>query len=254
VRCSLFTASFLSSPNLFSLMIEAIRSSETSVLTRVTRRNIQKTAFLMAEANFLHFCIKINSLYIHFCFDENCPLGCYAFELLSYLIYRRNIIFLWSVLRLIVTANVPNSPFLITQMMEGIISSETSVRTRATQRNNLVDDILHCRASSHISTGPYHSLNFALWCLSGGVTVTCFGENNRVVIDTEDVLYPSRISETLALRQGVAEDGRRKFLKTLLKAINVGGKDASYHTSRRIQEYGRDVKAFMHLRQSTYHI
>jgi hypothetical protein len=43
-----------------------------------------------------------------------------------------------------VTANVlPNSPILVTLLMEAIRSSETSVLTRATRRNNLEDDVLH---------------------------------------------------------------------------------------------------------------
>jgi hypothetical protein len=49
------------------------------------------------------------------------------------------------VLRLLVTANVvPSSPILVT-LMNAIRSSETSVLTRATWRNNLEDGILHSR-------------------------------------------------------------------------------------------------------------
>jgi hypothetical protein len=44
-------------------------------------------------------------------------------------------VFLRSLLRLLVTANVPNSSILVTLMVEEILSSETSVLTRATQRN-----------------------------------------------------------------------------------------------------------------------
>jgi hypothetical protein len=44
-------------------------------------------------------------------------------------------VFLRSVRRLLVTANVPGSPILVTLMMEALSSSETSVLTRATQRN-----------------------------------------------------------------------------------------------------------------------
>jgi hypothetical protein len=47
-----------------------------------------------------------------------------------------------NVLRLLVTANLPSSPILVTLMMEALLSSETSVLTSATQLNILVDGIL----------------------------------------------------------------------------------------------------------------
>jgi hypothetical protein len=83
-------------------------------------------------------------------YEECRLLGCYVVWLLQEPTFRRNvappyhIVFLRSVRRLLVTANVfPSSPIPVTLMMDALRSSETSDLTRATRRNIQGDDILY---------------------------------------------------------------------------------------------------------------
>jgi hypothetical protein len=55
-----------------------------------------------------------------------------------------------SVRRLLVTANVPSSPIIVTLMLKALNSSETTVLTRATWRNFPEDAIHHSHPSENL--------------------------------------------------------------------------------------------------------
>jgi hypothetical protein len=59
---------------------------------------------------------------------------------------------LCSVRRLLITANVPRLPIVVTLMMEAISSSKTSVLTRVTQRNIPEDGIIHSHCRENLKS------------------------------------------------------------------------------------------------------
>jgi hypothetical protein len=62
------------------------------------------------------------------------------------------LVFLRSVHRLLVTANVPTTPILVTLVMEALSSSETSVLRTATRRSITEDAILHSHRRENLKS------------------------------------------------------------------------------------------------------
>jgi hypothetical protein len=92
--------------------------------------------------------------------------------------------------RLVVTANVvPSSPILVTQMMEALGSSETSVLTKATRCNIPEDGILHNHSRENLKS--YTALTG--WALYRNVMCLLWSTNRMFISQTTTCLLVTAV-------------------------------------------------------------
>jgi hypothetical protein len=100
-----------------------------------------------------------------------------------------DIVLLRSVFRLLVTANVPSSPILVTVMMEVLRSSETSVLITASQRNIPEGGLLHSHSHESLKLIYVQTL-LGNNCLHGNFNLyspdVSFSRTNRPIYCTSE--------------------------------------------------------------------
>jgi hypothetical protein len=90
--------------------------------------------------------------------------------------------------QLLVMANVPSSSILVTLMMEGLSSSETSVLTRATWHNIPEDGIIHSHSHENLKF-------YALSCYPNYLLCLCMLNVVYTQINTNQVMNPLLLTE-----------------------------------------------------------